>query len=193
MSDKPLTLEDLARAEASALKQREKARLAYAEAQVQLVKEMPDRYFAMARAIRDGVRRFNETAYKESGPHQRLIQYEESVAVTTREPGLGGELHVEVRRAPNRVSLILRSMWRPNRPDSFIIEGSGVVGLAPSQEKIDLRVDGVCSKDGAISFRTTCNKHSVDTPIDEIPERIVMVVVTGELSRLWIRPPWVDV
>ena len=192
MAVKPLTLEDLARAEAAALKQREQARIAYAEAQRRLVKEMPERFFALAKGIREGVQRFNEVAYKESGPQGRMIKYEETVAVTTRDKNLGSDFVVEARRDPNRLTLALRSMWRPNRPDAFVIEGQGVLGIAPQQDAFAIRIDGIGKPDGDILYRATCNFHPIDTPLDELPERMVMVIVTGELSRLWNRPPWMD-
>jgi hypothetical protein len=193
MSDKPMTLEELARAEAQALKNREKLRLAFAEAQKKLVTVMPDRFLAIARQVRDGVRRYNEVAYKEGGPEQRVVSYDESVAVTTRDPNLGSEFNLEIRRAPNKLSLVLRSMWRPNRPDTYIISGKGTLGIAPNAAPFEIRIDGLNKIDGEIYFRTVCNTMPVDTPIDELPDRLVMVVVTGQLSRLWIRPPWSDV
>jgi hypothetical protein len=193
MSDKPMTLEDLARAEALAYKSREKLRLAFAEAQKQLVVEMPERFLTIARQVRDGVRRYNDIAYKEGGPEQRLVRYDESVAVTTRDPNLGSEFNLEVRREPNWMKLALRSMWRPNRPDVFLIDGSGSVGMAPQDEPIALRIDGLNRTSGELFFRATCNRMTLDTPLEELGDHIVMVVVTGQISRMWVKPPWTDV
>ena len=53
--------------------------------------------------------------------------------------------------------------------------------------------DGLCKPTGEIEYRATCNRQVIDTPIDEMGDRIVMVVVTGQLSRLWLKPPWADV
>jgi hypothetical protein len=191
MADKPpLTLEDLARAEAAALKQREQMRVAYAEAQRKLVKEMPEKFFLLAKGIRDGVNRFNEIAFKESGPQGRLVKYEESVAVTTRDRNLGSDFNLEVRREPNSLGLVLRTMWRPNRPDAYIIEGHGKVGMTPGDEQFAIRIDGIGKADGEIQYRSTCNFQPIDTPLEELAERMVMVIVTGEVSRLWNTPPW---
>lgn len=199
MSDKPMTLEDLARAEAQILKEREKTRIALADAQKRLVTEMPERFITLARQIRDGVRRFNETAYKEIGPDTRLVKYEESVAVTTRDSNLGSDFHIQIQRDRNQLWLGLRSMWRPNRPDYYIIEGQGTVARGPGvggpgeERRFTLRIDGLSRSDGEIFYRATCEGEPIDTPTEELGERMVMVIITGELSRLWNRPPWVDV
>ena len=188
-----VTLEDLARAEAVSMKQREKARIAFAEAERKLAIEVPELFFSIAKGVREGVRRFNEITYKESGPTGKLIKYEESTAVTTRDPNIGTDFSFSLRRAPNDIHLVLRSMWRPNKPDAMLIEGAGNVGVKPvNHQRFLLRIDGLGKADGSIVYRSTCNFQVIDTPIDEIPERMVMVVVTGQVTRLWNKAPWLD-
>ena len=44
-----------------------------------------------------------------------------------------------------------------------------------------------------MTFRITSGGKQVDTPIDEIGERLVAVVATSELSRLWTAAPFIEV
>jgi hypothetical protein len=187
-----LTLEDLARAEAAALRERERMRLTYEEAQQQLLRELPERFFNLARGVREGVSRFNEAVRQEREPGMRSVHYEESVGVTTRSANLSTDFHFEVRRAPNKMMVLLRSMWRPGRSDALLIEGQGSVGVAPEEKHFKLRIDGMVSAQGELSYRSICDGRPLDTPLDELADRMVMVMVTGQLSRLWIKPPWTE-
>jgi hypothetical protein len=187
-----LTLEDLARAEAAALRERDRARLTYEEAQQQLARELPERFFDLARGVRDGVNRFNAAVRQEAEPRPYAVHYEESVGVTTRSTNLSTDFNFEVRRAPHWMQLFLRSMWRPGRSDALIIEGQGSVGVKPEEKRFKLRIDGQVNAQGELSYRALCDGRLIDTPLDELADRIVMVVVTGQLSRLWIKPPWAE-
>jgi hypothetical protein len=187
MADKPapMTIEDLARAEAQMLKQREQAHADFLEGEKQLATAVPERFFQLVRQLRDGVRRFNTAAAVE-----RLVQYWESPAVTTRDPSFGNaDYTVEVKRKPNQVTLSLRNMARGARPDAFLIEGKGEVGLTPMVDRFLLRVDASW-KDGAPLWRITSDFKKVDCPVDELAERIIIVIVTGEHTRLWGSAPW---
>lgn len=187
-----LTLEDLARAEAAALRERDRARLTYEEAQQKLTRELPERFFDLARGVREGVGRFNEAVRQENPPRPHAIHYEESVGVTTRSSNLSTDFNFSARRAPNWMQLFLRSMWRPGRSDALIIEGQGSVGVKPEEKRFNLRVDGIVNAQGEVHYRALCDGKSIDTPLEELADRIVMVVVTGQLSRLWIKPPWTE-
>jgi hypothetical protein len=187
MADKqvPLTIEDLARAEAKMLEQREQAHLDYMEGQKQLTTAVPERFFTLVRQLREGVKRFNNAAAVE-----RLVQYWESPAVTTRDPSFGNsDYTVEVKRKPNQVSISLRNMARGAHPDAFLIEGMGEVGLTPMVDRFALRVDASW-KDGAPLWRISCDFKKVDCPVDELADRIIIVIVTGEHTRLWGSAPW---
>src|SRR5437762_3369618 len=72
---KPMTLEDLARMEADALKKREQSKLDRVEGEKKIVVAMPERFFSLAKQLREGVRRFNTAA-----PIERPLQYNESAA-----------------------------------------------------------------------------------------------------------------
>jgi len=185
MPDKLTTLEDLARAEAAALKKREQAKVDYLEGQKRLVAELPQRFFAIAAAVRDGVKRFNNAAEIE-----RPVSYMESPAVTTRDStNLAGDLYFEVKRKPNEILVALRPMTRAGKPDAYLIEGQGTVGLPPMNDRFALRIDAVIAGKET-RYKITCAKQNVDTPIEELPDRIVMVIVTGQLTRFWTVPPW---
>ncbi|HEX2572081.1 MAG TPA: hypothetical protein VH877_21230 [Polyangia bacterium] len=187
-----VTLEDLARAEAASLRERTRAKLSYEEAQRQLAIEVPQRFFELASGAREGVSRFNAALREETEPRPTAAHYQESVGVTTRSTNLSTDFNFEVRRAPHWMQLFMRSMWRPGKSDSVIIEGQGSVGFKPEEKRFQLRIDGVVNAQGELSYRALCDGQIVDTPIAELGERIVMVVVTGQLSRLWIKPPWTE-
>jgi hypothetical protein len=183
MADKPvpLTIEDLARAEALMLKQREQGHIDYMEGQKQLTTAVPERFFVLVKQLRDAVKRFNTAA-----PVERLVQYWESPAVTTHDPSFGNsDYTVEVKRKPNHASLSLRNMARGARPDAFLIEGEGEVGLTPM-------VDATW-RDGAPNWRITSDFKKVDCPIDELADRLIIAIVTGEHTRLWGSAPWMGI
>ena len=184
MAEKHTTLEELARAEATALKQREQAKLDYIAGQERLCAEMPELFFALAKQIREGTRRFNGAA-----GIQRPVQYQESPAVTIRLLEPGAELHVSIARTPNECTLALRTMTRTGGSDSFLIEGFGTLGVPPTHERFSLRVDGIV-RGREIAYRTTIDGQKVDSEIDELGDRLVMMIVTGQLARLWNTPPW---
>src|SRR4051794_25259052 len=92
---KPPTLEELARAEEQAAAQRAKNKQLYQEQQKKLRTLVPERYFTMARQVRDGVGRFNGAAKLE-----RLLNYTETTAVTVRDKSTEADFYVEVRRDP---------------------------------------------------------------------------------------------
>ncbi|MSP61632.1 MAG: hypothetical protein EXR72_15120 [Myxococcales bacterium] len=184
MPEKQPTLEDLAKLEADSLKKREQARKDYMEGQTKLSAEVPERFFVLAKQIREGVRRFNGAA-----PIQRPVQYTESPAVTTRDSNLNGDFSLEVKRNPNQVVVSLRSMGG-SKAESFIIEAYGSVGVAPMVDRFRLRVDGIWKESGVL-WRMACDKKALDITVDELGERIVMVIVTGQITRLWNVAPWV--
>ena len=78
-----------------------------------------------------------------------------------------------------------------SEPGAIIIEGEGSVGPQPKQERFKLRIDGLYKGD-ELRWRIMSDGQEIDTPIDELPERLVAVVATGELSRLWKMAPFVD-
>lgn len=192
MAEKPLTLEDLARGEAAELKKREQSRKAYTEAQKRLVTELPARFMELGRAVRDGVRRFNDTAYKESGNLVRGVRYEESVAMTARDPNLGGEVYFRIARAPNSLTMTLRTMTRAGKCDAYVMDGRGSVGVPPTEQGFVIRIEALVRASGDITYRATCNGDKIDTPLEDMPDHLVALVVTGQLSRLWIVPPWTE-
>jgi hypothetical protein len=188
MAERPKTpesmsLEDLARAEAAQLAARETARTAYLEGQKRLMVEVPARFLTLARQLKDAVSRFNAAATL-----PRPVAYAESAAVTTRDPNPERDFTVEVRRDPHRVTLSLRSMNRMMGPPAFLIEGFGIVGVAPTSERFLLRVEGI-PRDGAIGWRVSSDHRTVEVAIDQLADRLVGVIATGELERMFLSAP----
>jgi hypothetical protein len=180
-----MSLEDIARAEAAAAAEAQARGEAYREAQKRLLAEVPVRFFALARGLRDGVARFNGAAATD-----RPIAYRESAAVTTREPDPNRDFNLEIRRDPSSFVLTLDAMSRPHGPDALLIQGRGVLGVPPKTERFLLRVEGL-PRDGDIDWRVSCDFRTVEAPLDELPDRLVAVVATGELDRLYqsLSPP----
>lgn len=183
---KPMTLEDLARMEADALKRREQSKLDRVEGDKKIVTAMPERFFALAKQMREGVRRFNTAAQIE-----RPLSYNESAAVTTREPNLNADFWCEVKRPPNEMTIALRNMARAGKPDGYIIEGQGTLGLAPMNDRFQIRIDGLY-RQGQMIYRATCDHKALDVDIEELGDRFVMVIVTAQLTRLWNVAPWLE-
>ena len=186
MANKQVTLEDLARAEATAAAERTAKRQAYHDGQRQLAADTPALFFTLAQRLREGVQRFNGAAKLE-----RALLYSESTGVTMRDAGPNAELVVEVRRDPSFVTVALRSMWRMGKEDARVIEADGQLGVAPAVDRFSLRVQGIV-KGSQLGWRVTTSGRPVDAPIEELPARIVATVATGELSRLWVRAPFVN-
>lgn len=184
MADKPVSLEDLARAEAQALEAREVQKKAYLEGQKRLLQEVPQLFFRMALQLREGADRFNGAAKL-----QTLVKYQESAAVTTRETNPNADYVVELERQQNVLTMLIRNMGRVGRPDSLVIDAFGAVGIEPKRDRFNLRIEGQV-KGGELNWRITCDYQPVDTPIDELPDRMVALIATGEMTRLWKIPPF---
>ena len=185
-ADKPATLEDLARAEAREVAKREENARLYTAGQTRLRSEMPARFFTFARQLREGVARYNGAAKLE-----HPLEYSETAAVATRDTNHEGDFYVEVKRKPNSVGVALRNMHRIRGQDTFVIEGSGEAGPPSAQDKFRLRVEGVF-KGTELIWRINCDGRLVDTPLDELADRLIAVVATGELTRVWTMAPFVE-
>jgi hypothetical protein len=184
MAEKQPTLEELARTEAEALKRREQARQDYADGQKKIALEVPERFLTLAKQVREGVHRFNTAA-----PIERPVTYSESAAVTTRDPNTRGDFSFEVKRAPNQVVVALRQMTG-TRSEAFVIDGIGNVGMPPMVDRFRLRVDALY-KEGGFKWRMSCEGRPLDITVDELGDRLVMVIVTAQIARLWNVAPWV--
>jgi hypothetical protein len=180
----PMGLEELARFEARALAEHEAKRRAWAAAQERFVAEVPERFHALAKELRRSVERWNRAAQV-----PRPARYEESAAVTSGERAPWADLHLEVRRDPSRLSLALREMQRHGRPPALIIDGTLATGYAPDGERTSLRIEPF-DDHGRTAWRVGAGGARLDVAIDELPERLVAAVVTGDARRLrGIEPP----
>lgn len=186
MAEKQVTLEDLARAEAAMQEQRAAQKRAYAEGQKKLQTLTPERFHQMARQLKEGVTRYNGAARLE-----RDLAYSETTSVTIKDANRAADYVCEVRRDPDWIRVALRTLWRLHADDAFIIEVEGLLGRAPDTDPVKLRIQGVW-KDGEASWRITNEGARLDTPIDELPDRIVAAVATSEVTRLWTTAPFVE-
>ena len=185
MADKPVvSLEDLARAEAQALAAREAQKQAYLDGQKRLLLEVPALFFAMAKQLREGADRFNGAARLET-----VVKYRESAAVTTRDANLNADFVVELERGKNALTFLIRNMARVGKPDSLVVEAFGAVGVEPKRDRFNLRIEGQVTN-GAVGWRVTCDYQPVDTTVEELPDRMVALIATGEMTRLWKTPPF---
>ena len=137
--------------------------------------------------INRGVKRYNGAAQL-----KQLLTYKESPAVTTREKNPNRDFVVWVERGANKLTLVMRNMGRVGKPDALIIEGVGVAGKPPDQDRFPLRIEGVV-RDGEIGWRATCDYKEIDTGVDDLPDRLIAVIATGELTRLWTTAPFIGV
>lgn len=186
MAEKQVTLEDLARAEAALTEKRAAQKKAYVDGQKKLETLMPERFHAMAKQLKEGVSRYNGAARLE-----RELRYVESTSVTVRDTNRVGDYVCEVRRDPDFITLALRTLWRLHADDAFVIMVEGVLGPPPDVDHVRLRIMGVFKND-QLRWRITDDGKEVDTPIDELPDRIVAAVATREITRLWATAPFVE-
>ena len=186
MAEKQVTLEDLARAEAALIEKRAAQKKAFLDGQKRLETLTPERFFTMAKQLKEGVARYNGAAKLE-----RELRYTETTSVTIRDTNRVGDYVCEVRRDPDVITVSLRTLWRLHAEDAFVIMVEGALGPPPDVDRVRLRINGVFKQD-TLGWRITDEGKVVDTPIDELPDRIVAAVATREVTRLWATAPFLE-
>jgi len=169
--DEP-TIEDIARSEAEAEKDRVKRQDDYLKGAERLAKEVPARFFTLATELRDQVRRFNEAA----DPQKRLT-WRESAALATRDANLSGDFHCGFSRLGVDINLTLTEMSRSgaNRPNVYLIDATGQL----RDTSFILRIEGAPeSTDNKTGYRLWLDLRRLTYPIDELAERLVRAAVT---------------
>jgi hypothetical protein len=149
--------------------------------------ELPACYFALCRDLQVAVRRFNDSLSEES---QGLrLQYRETPGVTLREVVPGADLLASVWRREVRFDLILRFLSRANRPDLPIIEGHGMYPKKDS-DRVLMRIEGWVEQ-GRLTHWVSLNFRRRQTPLAEVPERIILSVVKEDPDLLHcdLNPP----
>src|ERR1700759_5210098 len=122
MGEKRETIEDVARREADAERERSQARAEQLQFATKVAKEGPQRFFGLCGLLRENVRRFNSAA----DPQKRLV-WRESVALAARDSNLNGDFNCTFSRPGGELTVALNAMGRSGKPDVYIIEGAGQV------------------------------------------------------------------
>ena len=171
------SLEEIARREAEAEKERQARVEDYMKGAADLAKEVPERFFKLTTELRDAVRRFNEAA----DPQKRLT-WRESAALAARDGNLSGDFSCGFSRAGVDVAVGLTEMSRSGgRPNVYLIEATGTL----RGERFMMRVEGT-KIGGKIGWRMTVDLQRVNYGFDELAERLVRAAVTTSLNPLTI-------
>ncbi len=174
MADKRDTLEELARREADALKEREETRVRARLSAERLAREVPERFFTLARELREAVHRFNGAA----DPQLRL-SWRESAALAARDPNLNADFNLSFGRTGVEVVVSLNAMSRSGRPDAYLIEASAKL----RDDSFLLRGEGFV--DGKeVGYRISIDFKRMPWPIDELADRLVKAVVKNDRAPL---------
>lgn len=168
------TLEDVAKREVREEADRQQAAKDWLANSERVAKEVPEKFFTLAKQLRECVHRFNSAAL----PGRRLT-WNESAAVATKETNLNADFNVSFARKDAEFMLLLSAMTRSGRPDVYLITGEGKVKDTSFSLRIEGRVDGK-----HVVYRITQDYQPIEIPIDELAERIVMTVVKGDVSQL---------
>lgn len=175
MGEKRETLEQLARREADAEREREARRqqlLANAE---RLAKEVPQRFFQLVDELRAALERFNGAA-----DPSRRISWRESAALAARDTSnLNADFNCALERPGAEVVLVLQSLGRAGKPDAYLMQASGRL----RDDGFLLRVEGFVPKKD-VEYRVSVNFRRTPYGIDELAERLVRAVVTTQVNEL---------
>lgn len=169
------TLEDVAKREAREESERVKAAQDWIVNTERIAKEVPEKFFSIAKQLRECVHRFNSAAL----PGRRLL-WNESAAVATKETNLNADFNVTLHRKDAEFMLLLSAMSRSGRPDVYIINGEGKL----KDQQFSLRIEGRMDKNN-IGWKISWNYEPIDCPIDELAERVVMTIVKMDISQLY--------
>jgi hypothetical protein len=176
MPEKRETLEEFAKREADAERERDEARANFVASRELLSKEVPERFFTLAMELRDAVRRFNSAALDE-----KKLTWSESSALAARDPNLQADFSLEFGRKGANVQVALNAMSRSGGPDVFLIEATGQL----KDDRFMVRVEGWAEKNKKITYRITVNFKRVEFPIDELAERLVMACVKSDFAVIY--------
>ena len=171
------TLEQVAKKEAKYEQEKEEAREAYLANAEKVAKAVPERFFELAKELKQAVSRFNE-----AGDPQRRLSWRESPALTTRDSNLNADFNLSFGRDKVEVVVALNAMGRSGKPDAFVIEGNGRL----KEEPFVLRVAAMVKRgEKAVSYRMTINYRQLQFPIEELAERMVLATVKQDIQLFY--------
>jgi hypothetical protein len=176
MGEKRETVEDLAKQEAAYEKELAQLREISLANSGKLAQEVPNTFFEFCGMVRETVRRFNSAA----DPNLRLL-WRESAALASRDPNLNADFNCEVSRGEMSVVVALNVMGRSNKPDVYLIEGTGRLG----PERFLLRVEGYINKQGQVVYRIMIDFRRLECTLEELAERIVKAVIKGDYKQMF--------
>ncbi len=176
MAEKRESLEEIARREADAERERAEARAEYAKSGERLAKEMPAAFFEFCGMLREQVRRFNSAA----DPQKRLL-WRESAALAARDANLNADFNCAFGRGSDEVTVTLNALSRSGKPDVYLIEGFGTLGA--DRDRFLLRVEGYLQK-GKVLHRVTVDFKRLEVTLEDLAERLVRATVKSEYQSL---------
>ena len=179
MGEKRETIEDVARREADAERERAAAMNERIELSGKVAKEMPERFFELCGLLRENVRRFNSAA----DPQKRLV-WRESVALAARDSNLNGDFNCTFGRVGGELTVALNAMGRSGKPDVYIIEGTGQLGVGEKMTRFMLRIEGY-AKDGKVQLRMTIDFKRLECTLEELSERLVLAILKSDFNQLY--------
>jgi hypothetical protein len=176
MPEKRETLEEFARREADAEREREEARANFVASRELLSKEVPERFFTLALELREAVKRFNSAAADD-----KKLTWSESSALAARDKNLQADFSLEFGRKNTTIQVALNAMSRSGGPDVFLIEASGQL----RDDRFMLRVEGWAEKSKKVTYRISVNFKRMSWPIEELAERLVLACVKSDFNVLY--------
>lgn len=174
---------ELARADSDNAARLAQTRSDFAQRAELLHKAVPEKYLEIVAALRLAVRSYNDALRQIPDNPIPHCQWYESPNVTLREPYLGDGMRVRLTRVTSHFELLLRFVNRNKKPDVPLIEGYGEFGRDVNKRKVFLRIEGWVEQ-GAIRYWYNLDFKRQHIPLSEVPDRIVMAVVSSDYSHL---------
>lgn len=148
-----------------------------------LFKAVPEKYLEIVGSLRAAVRTYNDALRQVPENPIPYCQWYESPNVTLREPVAGDGMRVRLSRMTGQFELVLRFVNRNKKPDVPIIEGYGEFGKDLNKRRVLLRIEGWVER-GEIRYWYNLDFKRQHIPLHEVPDRIVMAVVSSDYSHL---------
>lgn len=148
-----------------------------------LFKAVPEKYLEIVSSLRAAVRSYNDALRQVPENPIPYCQWYESPNVTLREPVAGDGMRVRLSRMTGQFELVLRFVNRNKKPDVPIIEGYGEFGKDVNKRRVLLRIEGWV-ENGGLRYWYNLDFKRQHVPLHEVPDRIVMAVVSSDYTHL---------
>lgn len=174
---------DLARVDSDNAARLAQSQLDFARRGELLYKAVPEKYLEIVAALRTAVRTYNDALRQNPENPVPYCQWYESPNVALREPVAGDGMRVRLSRITGQFELVLRFVNRHKKPDVPLIEGYGEFGKDLNRRRVLLRIEGWVEH-GEIRYWYNLDFKRQHIPLHEVPDRIVMAVVSSDYSHL---------